>query len=170
MGHTCCSVHDCTIPLADQQDWFCPAHESLKSQCCIYNCRMEAESGHLTCSMPLHRAFEKSREANPALFTLRRRLDRAGLSEIPSVHGIPTETSSQSLGELSSGEPRQSSASTNLPKGRMSRRWTHNEQLFVRPCEVIISRATFFGSEGVSGVKVSSMMGNIITALMQFIT
>ena len=42
---------------------------------------------------------------------------------------------------------------TNL-KGRFSRRWTHNEQLFVRCCGIIISRATFYGSEGVSGVKV----------------
>jgi hypothetical protein len=45
-------------------------------------------------------------------------------------------------------------SSTDGPKGRMSRRWTHNEQLFVYPCGVIASRATFFGSEGVSGVKV----------------
>lgn len=36
----------------------------------------------------------------------------------------------------------------------MSRRWTHNEQLFVRCCGVILSRATMYASEGVSGVKV----------------
>lgn len=40
-------------------------------------------------------------------------------------------------------------------KGRASRRWTHNEQLFVRCCGVIVSRATFFGAEGVAGHKVS---------------
>ncbi|KAJ7892674.1 hypothetical protein B0H13DRAFT_1625428, partial [Mycena leptocephala] len=37
-------------------------------------------------------------------------------------------------------------------KGKLARSWTHNEQLFVRCCGVIISRATFFGSEGITGV------------------
>ncbi|KAJ7492057.1 hypothetical protein FB451DRAFT_1021989, partial [Mycena latifolia] len=46
-------------------------------------------------------------------------------------------------------------ASAALPavKGKLYRSWTNNEQLFVRCCGVIISRATFFGSEGVSGVN-----------------
>ncbi|KAJ7202758.1 hypothetical protein GGX14DRAFT_369989, partial [Mycena pura] len=44
--------------------------------------------------------------------------------------------------------------STGTPiKGRTSRNWTHNEQLFVRCCGDIISRATFFGAEGITGVK-----------------
>ncbi|KAJ7086968.1 hypothetical protein C8R44DRAFT_650414, partial [Mycena epipterygia] len=38
-------------------------------------------------------------------------------------------------------------------KGKLTRNWTHNEQLFVRCCGIIVSRATFFGSEGVTGVK-----------------
>lgn len=40
-------------------------------------------------------------------------------------------------------------------KGRIYRRWTHNEQLFVCCCGIIKSRATFFGSEGPLGVIVS---------------
>ena len=55
----------------------------------------------------------------------------------------------------------QESVNNNL-KGRFSRRWTHNEQLFVRCCGVIISRATFYGSEGVSGVKVSTIMFSLL--------
>lgn len=42
-------------------------------------------------------------------------------------------------------------------KGRIYRRWTHNEQLFVCCCGVILSRATFFGSEGILGVVVSTI-------------
>ncbi|KAJ7334052.1 hypothetical protein DFH08DRAFT_785131 [Mycena albidolilacea] len=37
-------------------------------------------------------------------------------------------------------------------KGKNARSWSHNEQLFVRCCGVIISRATFYGSEGLTGV------------------
>jgi hypothetical protein len=39
-------------------------------------------------------------------------------------------------------------------RGRLSRRWTHNEQLIVRCCGIILSRATFFGSEAITAVKV----------------
>lgn len=35
------------------------------------------------------------------------------------------------------------------------RSFTHNEQLLVRPCGVIISRCTMYQSEAVSGVKVT---------------
>lgn len=40
-------------------------------------------------------------------------------------------------------------------RGRLSRRWTHNEQLMIRCCGIILSRATFFGSEALTSVKVS---------------
>jgi hypothetical protein len=39
-------------------------------------------------------------------------------------------------------------------RARFGRRWTHNEELCVASCGVIIGRATFFGSEAPNGVKV----------------
>jgi hypothetical protein len=42
-------------------------------------------------------------------------------------------------------------------KARLSRRWTHNEQLMVRPCGVILARGTMYGSENVSSVAVSKV-------------
>lgn len=152
-----CVVHDCTIALADQQDWFCPIHEDLKLQCCIVSCESQTEARHLTCSNLVHCAFESSREANSALFVLRRRLDRAGVSNIQT---IGFTASLAAVAPIVSDTPASNSAQINQEtgpalKGRTSWRWTHNEQLFVRPCEVIVSHATFFGSEGVSGVQVS---------------
>jgi hypothetical protein len=85
--------------------------------------------------------------ANRSMGMLQRRLTRAGLPEIPAA-GSSSEPPA-SFGTAS--EPGEPSSSI---KGRTSRRWTHNEQLFVRCCGVIISCTTFFGSEGVSGVKV----------------
>ncbi|KAL1937523.1 hypothetical protein VTO73DRAFT_13109 [Trametes versicolor] len=38
-------------------------------------------------------------------------------------------------------------------KARFGRKRTHNEQLVERPCGIILSRATFFGSEAVNAVK-----------------
>ena len=40
-------------------------------------------------------------------------------------------------------------------KGVFSRKWTHNEQLMVRPCGIIVGRATFYSSESMSAVKVA---------------
>lgn len=42
-------------------------------------------------------------------------------------------------------------------KAQFGRRRTHNEQIVVRPCGVICSRATLFGAEAVSNVLVSSL-------------
>jgi hypothetical protein len=42
-------------------------------------------------------------------------------------------------------------------KAQFGRRRTHNEQIIVRPCGIICSRATFFGAEAVSNVLVCSV-------------
>ncbi|KAJ7510392.1 hypothetical protein B0H11DRAFT_1701987, partial [Mycena galericulata] len=129
--HLCCGVHDCTLPLPSQKDHFCNTHKDQIKICCIHGCKSSAEPGFRTCSLPDHRAFQKDTELqNTAMFQLRERLRNTG---IPQPEVVPTQTPPV--------------------KGKMSRSWTHNEQLFVRCCGVIISRATFFGSEGIAGVK-----------------
>ncbi|KAJ7708797.1 hypothetical protein B0H17DRAFT_916967, partial [Mycena rosella] len=135
VGHPCCNVHNCKIRLATTQDRFCPTHVGKSLECCIDGCTSPAGSGHLTCSLPAHRTWENDRNVkNVAMLQLGRRLARAGLP-----------TSSQT-NNPSTNNP-------NAPRGRVSRRWTHNEQLFVRCCGIIISRATFYGAEGVVGHK-----------------
>ena len=42
-------------------------------------------------------------------------------------------------------------------KAAFTRRWTFNEQLMVRPCGVILSRATFYEAESPSNVVVCIM-------------
>lgn len=41
------------------------------------------------------------------------------------------------------------------PRARFGRRRTHNEELCVASCGVILGRATFYGSEAPNGVRVS---------------
>jgi CxC6 like cysteine cluster associated with KDZ transposases len=157
--HVCCSIHDCTTPLVDQQDRFCPAHMDQQSVCCIHGCMEQIEPGHFTCAIESHRSFETARLAHgagSALYTLRDRLRRAGVAQVPVAH-LPSLEERSHANSSNTLPPRAHEA---LPKGRMSRRWTHNEQLFVRCCGVIISRATFFGSEGVTGVKVKVLYLN----------
>jgi hypothetical protein len=159
VGHTCCSVHDCKISLTSPRDRFCPAHDDMKHQCCINKCFNRAEDGYLTCGEPLHRSFQKHRDdQRTAMFQLRRRLERAGATEVPAAGCRARSINQNSVEDVDPSESQQpldDNSTEEKVKGRMSRRWTHNEQLFVRCCGVILSRATFFGSEGVSGVKVS---------------
>lgn len=42
---------------------------------------------------------------------------------------------------------------------RFGRRRTHNEELCVASCGVILGRATFYGAEGPNSVRVSTLLG-----------
>jgi hypothetical protein len=86
------------------------------------------------------------------MFQLHSRLRQAGLSQAPMA-GSSTSDSFDNPSDNPVAKPGAQEAPPRL-KGRLYRNWTHNEQLFVRCCGVIISRATFFGSEGVSGINV----------------
>jgi hypothetical protein len=53
-------------------------------------------------------------------------------------------------------------------KAQFGRRRTHNEQVIVRPCGIICSRATFFGAEAVSNVLVSLSSNSIAREVINF--
>ena len=42
--------------------------------------------------------------------------------------------------------------------GRLNHKWMHNEQLFVWPCGVIVSRCTFYHAESLTASKVSDLI------------
>ena len=174
VGHYCCSVQDCTEPLLNHLKRYCERHSRMNSVCAVYGCDDQVENGYQTCNNASHRSAENNRKATgQAMFQLKRRLERAGLAGIVSHEGglvhkltavlfffmIASSRATEVVIAQESGvegyanDIRDDTGSTSI-KGRFSRRWTHNEQLFVRCCGIIISRATFYGSEGVSGVKV----------------
>ncbi|KAJ7222563.1 hypothetical protein GGX14DRAFT_513671 [Mycena pura] len=129
IGHPCCLVNKCQIRLASTKDKFCPDHQHLTSQCLIKGCERPTESGYITCSDLLHRAKEQERNEK----------GRSAYYDLSQT-----------------AEPAQQAASTTKEKRltlQTSRNWTHNEQLFVLSCGVIVARSTFFFSEGVASVK-----------------
>lgn len=111
---------------------YCPIHEELLAKC-ILECSERREQGHLTCSNPVQRSEELSRTARPK----RRKPSR--------------QTGADEEGERK-GNQRQKKKKGS--KGVFCRKWTHNEQLMVRPCGVVIGRSTFYQSESLPGVKV----------------
>lgn len=136
VGHPCCNEPDCKIPLHKVTDEYCPTHEQLAAVCCISGCLEKKETGHRTCTIPGHRAAESAKKD--------RRRRKAGRRTTPN-EGL------DGADGLSRGGKK---AGT---KGVFSRKWTHNEQLMVRPCGVVIGRATFYFAESMSGVKVSGV-------------
>jgi hypothetical protein len=83
--------------------------------------------------------------------------------EVDSVDGqvrMFTVNNPGATGELDPSVPQapcpsKSEGGNRKIKAQFGRRRTHNEQLIVRPCGIICSRATFFGAEAVSNVLVS---------------
>ncbi|RPD52418.1 hypothetical protein L226DRAFT_468036 [Lentinus tigrinus ALCF2SS1-7] len=124
IGHPRCNERHCRNTLRSPQDRFCQEHTSLHDQCAIEGCTEVSATGFRTCNSEVHRAYEiEKRERGTAIYRLRLRAEKA------------SDRRAQG-----SRRPKVRSA--------LTRRWTHNEQLMVRPCRIIISRATFFESEG----------------------
>lgn len=105
------------------------------------------------------------------MFQLRSRLKKAGVSvpddSVPVGHAeeddheVVFEIGAKGPVELDpdecDGKPE---AGNRRLRAIFGGRRTHNEQLIMRTCGVILSRATLFGSEAVSAVNVSSFRWN----------
>lgn len=94
-------------------------------------------------------------------FLLRKRLQRVGVQQPSTSLGLDSVVE-ENLAELldidgdDPIDPVHKSDNGNRPsKAMFARRRTHNEQLVVCSCGIISARATMFGAEAISGVKVS---------------
>ncbi|KAI0744593.1 hypothetical protein C8Q76DRAFT_605770, partial [Earliella scabrosa] len=126
IGHARCNVDHCTERLRSPRDRFCHLHDALNRECAITGCALPAADGMRTCRTAEHRAFEnEKRERGKAIFRLKRRLQDTAACE-----GKPNRRKKQ--------------------KSAITRRFTHNEQLIVHCCGIILARATFFEAESVS--------------------
>ncbi|RDB27256.1 hypothetical protein Hypma_004511 [Hypsizygus marmoreus] len=124
MGHPCCSVHDCKNPLHTQRLRFCPSHTEQNNVCAVTTCALPVRLGYQTCDIPEHNSAPTTLPVSDEVTEV----DEAGVCD----------------GKSSLGNTK--------PRARFGRRRTHNEQLCVATCGVILGRATFFGSEGPHGV------------------
>jgi hypothetical protein len=68
--------------------------------------------------------------------------------------GIEDEEVEVDIAERCDGKPETGNRKV---RARFGRRWTHNEELCVASCGVILGRATFLGSEAPNGVRVGIM-------------
>ncbi|KAI0744417.1 hypothetical protein C8Q76DRAFT_604520 [Earliella scabrosa] len=126
VSHPRCNRPHCVIPLASPRHRFCPDHAEYDRKCAVEDCGLPVSPGLRTCDTPAHRACEvEKREKGRAIFQLKQRMHRR---------------SSTSKGVV---PPKR-------VKTYLTRKWTHNEQLLVRPCGIVVSRATFYEAESPS--------------------
>ena len=162
IGHPCCGVHDCKEPLQSQRKRFCAKHNDLKNVCAVTTCSRPCDLGYKTCGMRDHRQLETTgNEQRTAMFQLWKRLEWLNTTQIEDA--LSSELgASVSLLEVDEDAEVNTTTECNdkSPEGnrkariRLNRRHTHNEQLCVATCGVILGRATFFSSEAVNGVVV----------------
>lgn len=113
------------------------------------------------CIDPEHQEAEKLyQDWQQAHFQLKERLQRARVAhpsdaivqDVGVVDLIDADDEEEDL-EITG----QDSAAKNPPKRirvRLGRKRTHNEQIIVAPCGMIIARETFYGAEGIGSVIV----------------
>jgi hypothetical protein len=157
VGHPCCRVHNCKNTLKHHHHRFCPEHNAMQHNCRVGGCTCIVEARFKTCVFPAHWALET--QARPSLSQLRSRLYSLEVPEVvcagtgrPPAPGIDAHELPPTAGP-STAPTLKPGLSTKI-KPQFGHLWTHNEQLFVRCCGIITSRATFYGSEGIAGVKV----------------
>ncbi|KAJ7205836.1 hypothetical protein GGX14DRAFT_644475 [Mycena pura] len=182
MGHRRCQVPHCTVELASNRHRFCPVHKNLDKICSIVGCDAPVLSGRKSCidhhkieelhykhgkaAFTLRDRLQKHRLAHPhdqavvsfddngaddlgdegdewfegiegaEGFVVRRQdhLGSIGIDDTVPCEAVKSDTGNRKYKALFGGLR------------------THNEQILVRPCGVIVSRATFYNAEAVSNV------------------
>ena len=118
------------------------------------------------CSDAAHQKVEQiHRERGQSRFRLKERLQRALVAHpndsvaedtITTNHDIANMANELEDFDVGGAEP---SGKKERIRAQLGRRRTHNEQIIVAPCGIIISRETFYGAEGVGSVIVSKTTG-----------
>jgi len=150
-------VHNCPQPLPTNVARYCDAHADRESLCAAEGCISARRTGFRTCAKPEHVQLEEQYNSTGTSFkVLRNRLARAEAYSIGSTFVEEADEEGEEDEEeesASNEEPQKNETKTKAKaKAQFGRRRTHNEQLVVRPCGVIIGRATFYGAESLSAV------------------
>ena len=167
LGHPCCGEPNCKVPLANNHNRFCPGHTHLNQVCAVVHCSLPAVIGRKTCALASHEAVENvHNDRGQARFQLKERLRRAQLAHPPDAFPVEAANISQlveddnaeeEFGFNSGGQliPVEEHATQKKTlRAQFGRKRTHNEQLFVAPCGIIIARETFYHAEAIYSVIV----------------
>lgn len=157
----------CTAPLDRVSDRFCREHQKrLGLFCQAQPCLSLAEEGSATCKLQEHvDAYAQFKSRVTSNFALTSMLNRPGSNRPsdPTVHqdwNTAEMVDLKNIQDADEGERSHEAAreGEDAPKKNgkrvcLSRKKTHNEQLVVSVCGIILARETFFHSESLSAVR-----------------
>ncbi|KAH9809233.1 hypothetical protein DFH28DRAFT_905872 [Melampsora americana] len=155
----------CTSSLARVKDRFCPFHqEQLGKRCQAQPCGNDAIGDSPTCALKEHiEAHSKFKARVTGNFALTSMLHRPGsnLPSDPTVHQHWNTAELVNVEEVQQGDEGDRAHEQTRDGGDgkrsnrvcLSRSRTHNDQLIVGTCGIILARETFFHSESVSAVR-----------------
>lgn len=164
IGHPCCGILHCAIPLANNRHRYCPAHDAHHHICCVEGCSKPIEPStednppRMTCEEPDHSALEKRhKQRGAAFFQLHGKLKHANVGPINTdAAELTAEDVEESGMEGDMPCPGKPETGNRKIRALFGRRRTHNEQIMVRPCGIVVARQTFFGSETTPQTVVSA--------------
>jgi hypothetical protein len=183
LGHPCCAHHNCHIPLTTIRDRYCITHRELNNICNIKGCSKRVAEGKMTCDNPVHQEVERIHNLRgQSQFQLQEKLKHTHVSHLNDAVAedvdpamlldedeeefeleLQVVNKSDSVHGATEGysDPRGASPSnTNKKKfsAQFGRKHTHNEQILVAPCGMILARETFFGAEAISTCAVRAQI------------
>ena len=172
LGHPCCGEPNCKVPLANNHNRFCPSHTHLNQICAVVHCSLPAVIGRKTCALSSHEAVENiHNDRGQARFQLKERLRRAQLAHLHDA--FPVEAENPNISQLVDDDNTEEEFQVGFNNGgqlipieeqstrkttlcaQFGRKRTHNEQIFVAPCGIIVARETFYHAEAIHSVIVS---------------
>ena len=161
-----CSEGDCKQPI-EKRSLYCQAHRHLKDRCAVVGCVQPVRTGQRTCENVEHQQVEEAyNERGKAFFQLKRRLEHARMA---STNDAMSGLTAADLGTLDDDTMddtlpgdgtrvyQHPTSTSNKIQTKFGRRWTHNEQLVVCPCGMILMRETFYNAEGIASVTVRAL-------------
>jgi hypothetical protein len=180
VGHPCCGIHNCHTPLSNNRDHYCKDHQEAAVICVVIGCSELIVQDKRTCANPDHQAIETIHfERGQSRFQLQERLARARVThpndsmgqevaDITEIADVEHEEFELPTGQTNPLHASHTAGNAPRPKLRaqFGRKRTHNEQIIVAPCGIIMARETFYGAEAVSSVVVSNSY-IIMTRILQ---
>jgi hypothetical protein len=158
VGRPCCGVHNCKDPLPTNRHRFCVEHQDLANVCAIVGCDQPIVAGKRTCNDSVHQDIERIHtERGQAQFQLQERLKRARVAHpndaVAGEGGMPEDDKDEEEFEIPI-RPENEGPKLKKIRAQFGRKRTHNEQIIVAPCGIILARETFYGAESIRTVAV----------------
>jgi len=123
--------------------------------CAIIGCQNPITDNSLVCALSEHQEVQRiHQERGQARFQLQQRLQRARVAHPNDA--LPNENSEEDVSDSDEYEvdsrtlnPVPTTTPRKKLRAQFGRRRTHNEQIIVAPCGIILARETFYGAEGI---------------------